>query len=127
MAERGDRRPIAARELGITQKLAGWLVARGASADAISLAGMVAGLLAGLALALVSEWHDGRWLLWLLAALLIQLRTDGQAAPHGAGDGGKGPRPGRITVRIGPALPSEDRAALTEACRAAVLRLSGAP
>ncbi|MDO9501124.1 CDP-alcohol phosphatidyltransferase family protein [Falsiroseomonas sp.] len=74
MAESGDRRPIAARELGITRKLAGWLVARGASADAISLAGMVAGLLAGLALALVPEWHDGRWLLWLLAALLIQLR-----------------------------------------------------
>lgn len=39
----------------------------------------------------------------------------------------KAPRPGRITVRIGPALPSEDRAALTEACRAAVLRLSEKP
>lgn len=36
------------------------------------------------------------------------------------------PRPGRLSVRIGPALPSEDRAALTEACRAAVQRLSGA-
>lgn len=74
MAESGDRRPIAARELGITQKLAGWLVVRGASADAISIAGMVAGLLAGFALALVPEWADGRWQLWLLAALLIQLR-----------------------------------------------------
>ncbi len=38
----------------------------------------------------------------------------------------KWPRPGRLTIRIGPALPSEDRAALTEACQAAVLRLSGA-
>ncbi|MGK7862617.1 lysophospholipid acyltransferase family protein [Falsiroseomonas sp. E2-1-a4] len=37
------------------------------------------------------------------------------------------PRPRKLTVRIGAALPSEDRAALTEACRAAVLRLSGAP
>jgi phosphatidylglycerophosphate synthase len=74
MAQSGDRRPIAARDLGITQKLAGWLVAREASADAISLAGMVAGLLAGLALALVPQWDGGRWLLWLLAALLIQLR-----------------------------------------------------
>lgn len=74
MAESGDRRPIAARELTITRKLAGWLVARGASADAISLAGMVAGLAAGLCLALVPDWPEAGWLLWLLAALLIQLR-----------------------------------------------------
>jgi len=39
----------------------------------------------------------------------------------------KWPRPRKLTVRIGAALPSEDRAALTEVCRAAVLRLSGAP
>lgn len=74
MAGSGDRRPIAARNLGITQRLAAWLVARGASADAISLAGMAAGLLAGLCLALTWDHAEWRRPLWLLAALLIQLR-----------------------------------------------------
>ena len=74
MAETSDRRPIAARNLGIVQRLAGWLVARGASANAISLAGMVAGLGAGLALALSFDWPEGRRALWLLAAFLIQFR-----------------------------------------------------
>ncbi len=74
MAESGDRRPIATRELAITQRLAAWLVARGASANGISLAGMVVGLAAGLCLALLPDWPGGAWLLWLLAALLIQLR-----------------------------------------------------
>jgi phosphatidylglycerophosphate synthase len=73
MAEPGDRRPIAARELRITQRLAGWLIARGASADGISLAGMAAGLLAGLALA-ATAWVATDWPFWLLGALLIQLR-----------------------------------------------------
>jgi phosphatidylglycerophosphate synthase len=73
MAESGDRRPIAARELGVTKRLAGWLVARGASADAISLWGMAAGLLAGLALA-ATVWLGTDWPFWLLGALLIQLR-----------------------------------------------------
>jgi phosphatidylglycerophosphate synthase len=74
MAASGDRRPIAARELGIMQRIAAWLVARGASADGISLAGMAAGLGAGLCLALTWEWTEARRALWLLAALLIQLR-----------------------------------------------------
>jgi phosphatidylglycerophosphate synthase len=73
MTSAGDRRPIAARELAVTRRVAGWLVARGASADGISLAGMVAGLLAGLALA-ATAWVATPWPFWLLAALLIQLR-----------------------------------------------------
>ncbi len=73
MAEPGDRRPIAARELAITQRLAGALIARGASADGISLAGMGAGLVAGLALA-ATAWVATDWPLWLLGALCIQLR-----------------------------------------------------
>lgn len=74
MTASGDRRPIAARNLGVTQRAAAWLVARGASADGISLAGMLAGLLAGLCLAGTVWWPGGAWLLWLLGALFVQLR-----------------------------------------------------
>lgn len=74
MTESGDRRPIAARRLGITQRAAAWLVARGASADAISLAGMAAGCAAGLCLALTFDHTEWRRPLWLLAALFVQLR-----------------------------------------------------
>lgn len=74
MTESGDRRPIAARELGVVQGMAAALVRRGASADGISLAGMVAGLLAGLCLAAIA-WSPASALpLWLLGALFIQLR-----------------------------------------------------
>lgn len=73
MADPGDRRPIAARELAVTQRLAGLLIARGASADGISLAGMAAGLLAGLAFA-ATAWIAPAWPFWLLGALLVQLR-----------------------------------------------------
>ncbi len=73
MAEPGDRRPIAARDLAITRRVAGWLILRGASADGISIAGMVAGLLAGLCLAAVA-WTRLDAPFWLLAALFIQLR-----------------------------------------------------
>jgi phosphatidylglycerophosphate synthase len=67
------RRPIAARRLGISRAAAGWLGRRGVSANAVSLAGMVAGLAAGAALALTarSETPAG-W--WLAAALLVQAR-----------------------------------------------------
>jgi phosphatidylglycerophosphate synthase len=68
-----DRRPIAARELGIIRRLAAFLVARDASADAISVAGMAAGLAAGASLA-ATAWATAGWPFWLLAALLIQLR-----------------------------------------------------
>jgi phosphatidylglycerophosphate synthase len=73
MTAAGDRRPIAAREFALTRRVAGWLIARGASADGISVAGMVAGLLAGLALA-ATPFVAAAWSFWLLAALLIQLR-----------------------------------------------------
>jgi phosphatidylglycerophosphate synthase len=74
MTESGDRRPIAARDLGVMQRLAGVLVRRGASADGISLAGMGAGLLAGLCLAGTAWWPQAAIPLWLLGALFIQLR-----------------------------------------------------
>lgn len=69
-----DRRPIAARNLALTGAVAGWLVRRGASADAISVAGMLAGLLAGLCLAGTGWWPGVATPLWLLGALLVQLR-----------------------------------------------------
>ncbi|WP_137177501.1 CDP-alcohol phosphatidyltransferase family protein [Roseomonas sp. AR75] len=69
-----DRRPIAARDLTLTRRIAAWLVARGASADGISLAGMAAGLGAGLCLAGTAWWPGAAMPLWLLGALLIQLR-----------------------------------------------------
>ncbi|WP_270934048.1 CDP-alcohol phosphatidyltransferase family protein, partial [Falsiroseomonas oryzae] len=51
-----------------------WLVARGASADGISLAGMAAGLVGGLALAGTAWWPEAARPLWLLGALCVQLR-----------------------------------------------------
>lgn len=66
----GDRRPIAARHLRPTILLADWLVRRGASANAISVAGMICALLAGWTLAVA----PGSSALWLAAAVLIQLR-----------------------------------------------------
>ncbi len=69
-----DRRPIAARNLGMTQRIAAALVARGASPNGISIAGMVAGLAAGLAFAAIAWWPGGAWLFWLLGALLVQAR-----------------------------------------------------
>jgi phosphatidylglycerophosphate synthase len=70
----GDRRPIAARNLALTAAAAGWLASRGASADAISLGGLAAGALAGLCLAGTAWWPEAARPLWLLGALLIQLR-----------------------------------------------------
>lgn len=72
--DESDRRPIAARNLGVTQRFATALVARGASPNGISIAGMVAGMAAGAAFAAVPCWPGGAWLLWLLGALLVQAR-----------------------------------------------------
>lgn len=67
------RRPIAARRLGVSRLAARWLVERGVSANAISLAGMIAGLAAGAALALTAEVESpAGW--WLAAAFLVQAR-----------------------------------------------------
>lgn len=69
-----DRRPIAARNLGTTQRVAAWLVARSASPNGISLAGMAAGIGAGIAFA-ATVWAPGAaWLFWLLGAALVQAR-----------------------------------------------------
>jgi phosphatidylglycerophosphate synthase len=69
-----NRRPIAARELRLSRGVATWLSARGVAANAISTAGMAAGLLAGLAFAATPHAGSVAALLWFVAALLIQLR-----------------------------------------------------
>lgn len=74
MANDADRRPIAARNLGITQRIAAALVARGASPNGISLAGMAAGLLAGLCFAATAWLSGAAWVFWLLGAVLVQAR-----------------------------------------------------
>lgn len=69
-----DRRPIAARNLQPVVAVAGWLVARRASPDAISLVGMAAAVLAGLAFALTREAPGAGRALWIAGAVLVQVR-----------------------------------------------------
>src|ERR1700758_829928 len=67
-----DRRPIATRNRKWAQATTAWLAARNVSPNAISIAGMSACIVAGIALSLTSI-SDYR-VLWLVAALGAQLR-----------------------------------------------------
>lgn len=72
-----DRRPIGARGHGWSKAIAGWLAAWGTSANGISVAGMVCGVLAGAALAATGTAPPGgaaERLLWVAGALLVLLR-----------------------------------------------------
>jgi phosphatidylglycerophosphate synthase len=74
-ADPGDRRPIAARGLGWSQAAAGFLIRAGASPNAISVAGMLAAIVAGACFAFASRVAGGGAIgLWLLGALLVQAR-----------------------------------------------------
>jgi phosphatidylglycerophosphate synthase len=64
-----DRRPIAARRVGVFNRLATALAAAGVSANAISIIGMLAAIAAGLLLAFVHAWWT-----YLLVAAFVQLR-----------------------------------------------------
>jgi len=68
----GDRRPIATRNRKWAQAATAWLASRDVSPNAISIAGMCACIVAGIALAATSIC-DYR-ILWLVAALGAQLR-----------------------------------------------------
>ena len=71
-----DRRPIASRERRVWQKMAAFLAARHVSPNAISVAGLIAGIAAGLLLA-ATRFAENDWLqraLWLAVAAGIQLR-----------------------------------------------------
>ncbi len=69
----GERRPVPGRTWAISQRAVDLLVALGLTPNAVSVLGMVLGILAGLLLAL-TRIHPGPSL-WLLAALLIFLRS----------------------------------------------------
>jgi phosphatidylglycerophosphate synthase len=70
-----DRRPIFARDWRVSHALAGWLARRGVTANAVSLAGMVSGVLAGACLAATSKLDGAaQTAAWLAGAVLIQLR-----------------------------------------------------
>lgn len=70
-----DRRPIATRDLAISHRAAAWLADKGVTANAISVVGMVCGILSCPALAATRETTGSTqvWC-WLLGALLIQFR-----------------------------------------------------
>jgi phosphatidylglycerophosphate synthase len=68
----GDRRPIATRNRKWAQAATVWLASRNVSPNAISIAGMCACIVAGIALATTSIAHDR--ILWIVAALGAQLR-----------------------------------------------------
>jgi len=74
-AEFGDRRPIATRNRKWAQAATAWLAARNVSPNAISIAGMCACIIGGIALGLTSV-SDYR-ILWLIAAGGAQLRLTG--------------------------------------------------
>ena len=71
-AELIDRRPIATRNRKWAQAATAWLAGRNVSPNAISIAGMCACIVAGIALG-VTSIADYR-ILWLVAALGAQLR-----------------------------------------------------
>jgi phosphatidylglycerophosphate synthase len=68
----GDRRPIATRNRKWAQAATVWLASRNVSPNAISIAGMCACIVGGIALG-VTSISDYR-ILWLVAALGAQLR-----------------------------------------------------
>jgi phosphatidylglycerophosphate synthase len=70
--EQIDRRPIATRNRKWAQTSTAWLASRNVSPNAISIAGMCACIVAGIALG-VTSIADYR-ILWLMAALGAQLR-----------------------------------------------------
>jgi phosphatidylglycerophosphate synthase len=68
----GDRRPIATRNRKWAQAATVWLASRNVSPNAISIAGMCACIVAGIALAATSIAYNP--ILWIIAALGAQLR-----------------------------------------------------
>ena len=69
----GDRRPLASRGWKISEKIARWLAERGATPNAISIVGMVCGILAGIMFALTSG-AAYPWFFWVSGAVFVQLR-----------------------------------------------------
>src|SRR5437868_5801804 len=74
MAQSIDRRPIAARDHAWARAVASLLARRGISANTISLFSLACGVTAGVAFAGTHGWPGGARALWLIGALLVQLR-----------------------------------------------------
>jgi phosphatidylglycerophosphate synthase len=70
----GERRPIASRDLALSQQVAAFLADRGASPNAISVGGMIAAIVGGLAFWATSFPMPATRLFWLTAAAMAQLR-----------------------------------------------------
>jgi len=69
----GDRRPLASRGWKISEKIARWLALHGATPNAISIAGMICGILAGIMFAMtLGAAHP--WFFWVFGAVFVQLR-----------------------------------------------------
>jgi phosphatidylglycerophosphate synthase len=68
-----ERRPLASREKAASKRVAAWLARLGVRPNSISVASMIAGILAGGAFAATAHLEP-HWLFFLLAAGLIQLR-----------------------------------------------------
>jgi phosphatidylglycerophosphate synthase len=66
-----ERRPITAREHPASRAIARFLATRNVGANAISVAGLVCALLAGI---LLGTTHAGSVWAWIAAALLIEIR-----------------------------------------------------
>src|SRR5204863_1209028 len=69
----GDRRPLTSRGWKISEKIACWLARHGATPNAISIVGMVCGILAGIMFALTSG-AAYPWFFWVSGAVFVQLR-----------------------------------------------------
>jgi len=69
----GDRRPLASRGWKISERIARWLARRGITPNAISIAGMLCGIAAGIMFFETSRVSHP-WIFWLSGAVLVQLR-----------------------------------------------------
>jgi len=69
-----DRRPLASRNTRAAQAVARQLARAGVTPNTISFLGMIAGLLAGLALAATTRWPDLARAAWIAGAICVQLR-----------------------------------------------------
>jgi phosphatidylglycerophosphate synthase len=70
----GERRPISSRDWRFSGLAARWLASRGVSPNAISVAGMVAGLAAGGCFALTIHIPHLERLFWFIGAVCVQAR-----------------------------------------------------
>jgi len=68
-----ERRPIASRERAWSIRLASWMASLGISPHAISVMGMIAGILSGTAF-VCTRLPNFAWLFFLLGAAFMQLR-----------------------------------------------------